>query len=148
MKYLQGEKVMSKQFSGHFNRTAGTKVWNTAEVWNHVHPTQGNYAGTYLPKSFNVDTPQGAMWTHNNATKHMHETILSIKDSPVLKNRDPKLYTQFILYDYWKSLGKAVKSGIVYNEMIYAGRWEFMFAKPRSKDSNPVIKHAKFTGLK
>lgn len=88
------------------------------------------------------------MWTHNNATKHMYETILSIKDSPVLKNRDPKLYSQFILYDYWKSLGKAVKNWIVYNEMIYAGRWEFMFAKPRNNDSNPVIKHAKFTGLK
>ena len=139
---------MSKQCSGHFHGTTGIIAWNTSEVWNHIYPTQSNYEGTCLPRSFNVDTPQGEMWTHNNATKHMHETILSIKDSPILKNTDPKLYTQFILFDYWKSLGKAVQSGIVYNEMIYAGSWEFIFSPARNNGSNPVIKHAKFTGLK
>ncbi len=139
---------MSKQFSGLFNRTTGTKVWNTAEVWNHIHPTQNNYDGTYLPKSFNVDTPQGVIWTHNHATMHMLEVILSIKSSPILKNRDPQLYTQFVLYDYWKSLENAIKAEIIYYEKIYAGRWEFIISLPRSKENNPVIKHAKFTGLK
>lgn len=139
---------MNKQFSGLFNRTSGTKVWNTSEVWTHVYPTQSNYEGTDLPRSFSVDTPQGQMWTHNNATEHMYEAIISIKDTPSLKNSEPKLYTQFILYDYWKSLGVAVRDGILYNKLIHIGSWEFMFSKPRNSSSNPVIKHAKFTGLK
>ena len=138
---------MSKSISGHFKGTTGYKNWNTSIVWEHVHPTQDNYGGTDLPRSFNVDTPAGEMWTHNNATKHMHEALLSIKDNPRLKDTNPKLYTQFILYEYWRSLGSAVKSGISYNRKIYAGNWEFIFSKPRTTGNNPVIKHAKFTGF-
>ena len=78
----------------------------------------------------------------------MHEAILSIKDDPKLKNTNPKLYTQFILYDYWKSLESAVESSIKYDKKITSGSWEFIFSKPRKSGDNPVIKHAKFTGLK
>lgn len=78
----------------------------------------------------------------------MHEAILSLKDDPKLKDTNPKLYTQFILYDYWKSLGSIVKNGIKYDKKLKTGSWEFVFSKPRNSDDNPVIKHAKFTGLK
>lgn len=88
------------------------------------------------------------MWTHGNATKHMHEAILSLKDDPKLKDSNPKLYTQFILFDYWKSLGLAVRNGITYEKKVTFGSWEFIFSKPRQAGKNPVIKHAKFTGLK
>lgn len=138
---------MSKSMSGHFKGPTGAKNWNTSVVWEHVHPTQDNYSGTDLPRSFNVDTPQGEMWAHNNATKHMHEAILSIKDNPKLKNTNPKLYTQFILYEYWRALGSAVKNGVTYNKKQYSGNWEFIFSKPRKPGDNSVIKHAKFTGL-
>lgn len=113
-----------------------------------IEATQETYGGTDLPRSFNIDTPQGKMWTHGNATKHMHEAILSLKDDPKLKDSNPKLYTQFILYDYWKSLEATVKSGILYNKKLTTGSWEFIFSKPRKTGDNPVIKHAKFTGLK
>jgi len=139
---------MSKASSGHFKGTTGLRNWNTSIVWEHLEPTQGNYGGTDLPRSFNVDTPQGKMWTHGNATKHMHEAILSLKDDPKLKDSNPKLYTQFILYDYWKTLGRTVKSDIKYEKKITSGSWEFIFSKPRTQDGNPVVKHAKFTGLK
>ena len=148
MKRLQGEKDMSKAVSGHFKGTNGTRNWNTSIVWDHIEATQETYGGTDLPRSFNIDTPQGKMWTHGNATKHMHEAILSLKDDPKLKDSNPKLYTQFILYDYWKSLEATVKSGILYNKKLTTGSWEFIFSKPRKTGDNPVIKHAKFTGLK
>ena len=139
---------MSKAGSGHFNGTSGYNNWNTSVVWSQVSATQGNYSGTDLPRSFTIITPQGKMWTHGNATKHMHEAILSLKDDPKLKDSNPKLYTQFIMFDYWKSLGKAVGSGIDYDKKITAGSWEFIFSKPRGQGLDPVIKHAKFTGLK
>ena len=139
---------MSKSCSGHFKGTMGYINWNTAIVWAHIVTTQHNYPQTDLPKSFNLDTPQGQMWTHPNATKHMHEAILSLKDDPKLKASNPKLYTQFIMYDYWKSLENTVKNGIDYNKKIINGSWEFIFSKPRKLGLNPVIKHAKFTGLK
>ncbi len=138
---------MSKSISGHFQGTTGAKNWNTSIIWDHVHPTQDNYGGTDLPRSFNVDTPQGEMWTHNNATKHMHEALLSIKDNPRLKSTNPKLYTQFILYDYWRALGSTVKNGVTYDKKLYSGNWEFIISKPRKPGNNTVIKHAKFTGL-
>lgn len=139
---------MSKAVSGHFTGTSGYNNWNTSAVWSHVSATQGSYSGTDLPRSFNIDTPQGQMRTHGNATKHMHEAILSLKDDPKLKDSNPRLYTQFIMYDYWKSLGKAVSGEINYNKKVTVGSWEFIFSKPRSEGLHPVIKHARFTGLK
>ena len=121
---------------------------NTSIVWDHIQPTQEAYSGTCLPRSFNIDTSQGKLWTHGNATKHMHEAIKSVKDSPRLKYTDPKLYTQFILYDYWQSLNRAVISGVKYGKEIIVGNWEFSFAKPKAYGQNPVVKHAEFTGLK
>ena len=141
---------MSKGFSGLFKGTSGTlfqELLNTSIVWQHMDITQENYGGTALPKSFNIDTPQGKMWTHGNATKHMHEAILSLKDDPKLKGSNPKLYTQFILFDYWKSLGYAVSNGIKYEKKVYSGKWEFIFSKPRKNGDNPVIKHARFKEL-
>ncbi len=138
---------MSKSISGHFKKTIGAINWNTSIVWENIHATQGNYGGTDLPRSFNINTPQGPMWTHNNATKHMHEAILSLKDNPKLKDTHPKLYTQFILYDYWRSLGTSVKKGVKYGKKRSSGNWEFIFSKPRKQDNNPVVIHAKFTGL-
>lgn len=138
---------MCKSSSGFFSQTIGYINWNTSIVWRNMEITQDNYGGTDLPRSFNINTPEGKMWTHNNATKHMHEAILSLKDNPRLKSTNPQLYTQFILYDYWRSLERAVSTGIKYERKVYSGKWEFIFSKPRKAGDNPVVKHAKFTGI-
>ena len=67
-----------------------------------------------------------------------------IRKHTKLKNSNPKLYTQFILFDYWKSLSSAVKSEITYEKKIYSGKWDFIFSKPRAGGDNPVIKHANY----
>jgi hypothetical protein len=147
---MKGGSIMSKGLSGLFKKTSGVffqEIWNTSIVWKYIDVTQENYAGTDLPKSFNINTPQGKMWTHGNATKHIYEAILSSKDDPKLKESNPKLYTQFILFDYWKSLNAAVSSGITYEKKIYSGKWEFIFSKPRKNSDNPVVKHARFKNL-
>jgi len=128
---------------------------NTAEVWNHLNATQENYGGTVIPKSFEIDvpmtkvTPDGKLWTHGNATEHMYESVASIKNhaSPVI-NSNPKLFSQFILYDYYKSLGKAVRKGIQYGSKVTVDSWEFIIVPSRNGGKYPVVKHALFTGLK
>ena len=108
----------------------------------------------FEPKSFEIDvpvtkdTPDGKLWTHGNSTEHMYEAITSAKDYPNLKNSNPHLYTQFILYEYYKSVGKAVNTGINYDKIITIGNWEFIIAKPRAGYKYPVVKHANFIGLK
>ncbi len=121
---------------------------NTSEVWNHITSTADNYSGTVIPKSFEINTPAGEMWTHGNATEHMYEAVTSIKNNaPNIVNSNPNMYSQFILFDYWKSLSNAVASGIVYNKLIHSGSWDFVFSKPRNNEKYPVIKHALFTGI-
>ena len=150
-----------KSNSGLFLGTAGSKLANllnqfkqyikdetTAIVWQHIKSTDSNYPGTEIPKSFTIDTPSGKMWTHGNATEHMYEALSSSNLYPLMKSSNPRLYAQFILYDYYKNLGKAVTNGIKYEVKIQKGSWEFIFSKPRSKDKFPVVKHAKFTGFK
>lgn len=154
---------MSKGISGYFKNTLGAIEMQhfhlappetTAIVWRHIKPTNEEYLGTILPKSFVIDvpktneTPAGKMWTHGNATEHMYEAISSTKDNPLIKSSNPNLYTQFILYDYYKTIGTVVRSSISYEKKITYGHWEFVFARARSADKYPVVKHAKFIGLK
>ena len=121
---------------------------STAVVWNRINSTAENYGGTVIPKSFTINTTSGEMWTHGNATEHMYEALIAIKTkAPRIINSNPNLYSQFILYDYWKSLNNTVKNGIRYERLITEGRWEFKFSRPRSGAKYPVIKHAKFLGL-
>lgn len=152
-----GMKANSGLFAGTNGATIGKllqsfrellKEETTAIVWKKIEATAENYPGTDIPRSFVIDTPRGKMWTHGNATEHMYEAMSSPKLYPQIKNSNPKLYSQFILYDYYKSLGKAVSNGIKYEQKITNGNWEFIFSKPRSGAKYPVVKHAKFKGLK
>ena len=125
----------------------------TATVWNHIVATQETYENTPIPKSFTIDvprtttTPNGKMWTHGNATEHIYEALISIKESPRLKNSNPNLYSQFILYDYYQSLGRAVSMGISYKRTMRVGNWEFAFAPARKGKEYPVVKHSLFAGI-
>lgn len=70
-----------------------------------------------------------------------------LKEIPMRIVSNPDLYTQFILCDYYKSLGSAVSKGVKYSGTVTAGSWEFAFAKPRSGAKYPVVKHALFKSL-
>ena len=149
---------MSKYLSGHFVGSAGYSQAllaatlelppdeSTASVWRYIQATQPDYPGTVIPRSLTVDTPNGTFWTHGNATKHIYEALISIKDSPILKNTNPALFAQFILYDYRKALPAATSGTIRLGTRIRAGYWEFILGK-RNGDEYPVVKHALFNGL-
>jgi hypothetical protein len=150
---------MSKGFSGLFSNTKGYAIEeiareldirpleSTSVVWEHIEATQEYYPGTVLPKSFLVGTAVGDFWTAPNSTKHMLEALTSIKDNPMLKDTNPDLFAQFILYDYWKSVDDVVsREPVKYRRMITSGHWQLMFGK-REDDANPVVYHARFLGL-
>lgn len=150
---------MSKSFSGLFAATLGYSMevlsretgirplHSTAEVWDHIVATDETYPGNPIPRSFIVETPKGNYWTNPNGTKHMNEALNSVKDLPALKNTNPNLMAQFILYDFHQAVIKATSSGTpAYKTKICVEHWEFFFNK-RQDDKYPVIYHARFLGL-
>ena len=161
---------MSKVISGLFSGTKGANAHSaqilesllsgpsdepTSVVWNHIDATQENYGGTDVPRSFVVDvpktsfTPDGKLWTHGNATKHISEAVTSVKEyTPELINSNPRLYSQFILYDYYKTIGKAVKQKFELNKPFTVGNWEFIFVNDSKGGKYPVVKHSVFKGFK
>ncbi|MDO4502742.1 MAG: filamentous hemagglutinin [Coriobacteriia bacterium] len=120
----------------------------TATVWGHISATQAEYPGTYLPRSFVVNTPNGNFWTHGHATKHMYSAVKKAMESPSFMGANHGMLTQFLLYDYRKSIAKAAKRGIRLDgrSQVY-GHWEIAFSK-RREDKCPVVMHAKFLGFK
>ena len=116
----------------------------TGTVWDNITPTQENYPFTEIPKSFVVEVNGQKMWVHGNATEHMYQDFYN--GTAYTKCTNPKLYTQELMSDFYGSLQKATKSGIIYEEKITQGNWEFIFARPRQAGQFPVVKHAKFNG--
>ena len=92
---LEAIEMSSKFSSSHFSRTNGSAVEYlsnlieidepTATVWWHISPTQPDYPGTKIPRSFEVSTPSESFWTHGNATEHMYDAVSSLKNDPMLK---------------------------------------------------------------
>ena len=89
----------------------------------------------------------GSLAFFKGSSEYAYQAISSCKDNPRLKNSNPMLYTQFILYDYYKSLSKAVINEVKWGKMVTYGNWGFVFSKPRNGQKYPVVKHAKFNGL-
>ena len=119
----------------------------TATVWLHMTATQPNYPGTYLPRSFTMRTPNGDFWTHGHGTKHMYSAVRKALGSTSFKGANHGMLTQFLLYDYRKSLIAASKSGIRLDGVGRTyGHWELGFSK-RAKNKHPVVMHAKFLGF-
>lgn len=119
---------------------------SSSEIWNHIKSTQANYPGTELPRSFTVDTPNGSMWAHPNATEHIYEALKSGKF--VTNQSDPKLMAQLLLDDYRSSLSQAISNGIQYGKKITVGKWEFAFGEPLKEGLLPTVIHSKFLGFK
>lgn len=143
---------MSKASSGLFSSNTSTAnetnlLYNTSVVWLHLNPTQEKYTTLDLPKSFEMDITDGKIWAHPNATKHIFQEISqNWNGKNPMKISNQRLYTQFVLYDFYQNLNSATSKSIKYDKIIKVGNWEFIFAKPREKGKLPVIKHALFLG--
>lgn len=154
---MQVRHMSTKFSSPHFSGTNGSvknilrevlgiQNESTASVWQYIRPTQPNYPNTQIPRSFIVDTEYGSFWTHGNATKHMNEAVTTLKDSPMMAHTNPTLLSQFVLYDYRKTLEQIASQNIKLGHMYEGKHWKLMFKKKKS-DKHTVVVHALFKGL-
>ena len=128
---------MSKSFSNLFQGTTGA----SANVWNDITPTQPNYPGTKIPRSFVIRTEGEALWVHANATEHMADYIIKqVNTGHLLEST--KLASQIMLYDMQRSLSAVTKSGIAYGRIVHHGNWDFIFSKPRNGEPFDAVIHA------
>ncbi|MCX4883529.1 DUF6531 domain-containing protein [Streptomyces sp. NBC_00847] len=112
----------------------------TASVWSRISATQPAYAGTVLPKSFNLLTASGrTIWVHPNATKHIAEEIMHNGFSRNLK-------TEELLVGLARAVDGATMNGVQYGRRVLSQGWELIIAAPRSVGDNPVLKHARWLG--
>ena len=119
----------------------------TKNVWDRISGTDSCYPNTILPKSFNVETDVGIYHVNPNGTKHIHELLTSNNDLPKIKKTNPKLLTQFLLYNFQYALNLALKTGVKKNEFVTIEGWELKFGQ-RQGDKYPVVFHARYRGEK
>lgn len=136
---------MFHYFQKHNPELFESSYQGTSSVWNKITATDTCYPGTVLPKSFNMSTNNGTMHITPNGTKHMHELLSSKNGLSHFKNSDPKLLTQFLLYNFDHALNTALSNGIKPNELAIAEGWEFKFNK-RKDDLYPAVFHARYRG--
>ncbi|WP_432095280.1 DUF6531 domain-containing protein [Streptomyces sp. bgisy100] len=112
----------------------------TASVWTRIAATQPVYAGTVLPKSFNLLTSSGRqIWVHPNATKHLAEEIMHNGFSKSFKAEE-------MLVGLTRAVDAATVQGVQYGRRVLSHGWELIIAKPRTLTENPVLKHARRLG--
>ncbi len=119
-----------------FGKKATPAVKTTGTVWDSIKGTQGVYAGTPIPKSFELSMIGRKFWVHPNATEHMFEYVTRNLSFGV------NISSQFILDSFKSAVSSAMDQGIKYDKMMKIGNWELIFSKPRAEGQLPVIKHA------
>ena len=128
---------MSKAVSGYISGTKGS----SAEVWKDIIPTQPNYPGTALPRSFVIKTDGETLWVHGNSTEHMAEYLIKHTNTGH-SQESAKLVAQIMLYDMQQSLGAVTKNGVSYGRILHHGNWDFIISKARNGELYNAVIHA------
>jgi hypothetical protein len=128
---------MSKGGSGLFKGANGS----TIKIWDDINPTEKNYGGTELPRSFTIKVNNNIFWVHGNATEHIAEYL--VKQAKTGHNiNSTRLSAQLILSDMQASLATVTKDGIKYKTPLSHGNWEFVIKQTKDKSKNDSVIHA------
>ena len=91
----------------------------------------------------NIDINGQKFGVAPNGTKHMQEYIT--RDGQHIGTFTTPMSSQAMLAEFESSLSIAINNnGLVFDEMIYGGGWEFIIVSPRQEGLNNVIKHARY----
>jgi RHS repeat-associated protein len=113
--------------------------WPSGGSKPQINPTQENWPGTNLPRSFEIITSDGSRyWVHPNATEHMFELV---RRSPA---GNTNFSEQLLLESFDQAIVTARQQGFQYDHMYYIGNWELKFGAPRESGMLPVVFHALF----
>ena len=111
-------------------------------MWDSIKATQPAYEGTSIPKSFNIKVDNVELWVAPNGTKHIWEYLTSNKKHI---GSTTSVSSQVALKEFESALNVAIKqNGIVIDNMIHGGNWEFILSAPREAGQNIVVKHARY----
>lgn len=77
----------------------------------------------------------------------MNEAVTALKSSQMMANTNPNLLSQFVLYDYRKTLNKVTSQDVKLGHMYESDHWSIIFKKKKG-DTNTVVVHALFKGFK
>ncbi|MEU4599651.1 putative T7SS-secreted protein [Nocardia sp. NPDC023988] len=117
----------------------------TGTVWDSIRPTQPNYPGSELPRSFEMDAGGTSVWVNGNATEHMAEYLRAIAERGATR-ADVDLATQGQLSSLRAALTEATRDGVPFDRLLTSGGWELKFGQPRFEGGLPVVFHALFRG--
>ncbi|TAE39874.1 MAG: hypothetical protein EAZ50_09370 [Runella slithyformis] len=138
-----GNEIASKMVGKTAQATTNLNLGKlTGTVWDDIIPTQGNYIGTQLPKSFQLNTPNGTkVWVHPNATEHIAENLLGLERAGTI-SQGIDIATQQSLKSLQSAVNEATKQVMHLNQRMLVGGWQLEFSKS-AKDILPVLKHAR-----
>jgi hypothetical protein len=110
---------------------------DTSSVWSSIKPTDVNYPGTSVPRSFELTTNSGdQVWVHPNASEHLFERIAGTGSGPLAD-----LKSQLLLYRMQQIVSGAELSEQAYETMQTIGRFELQIGAPREPDLLPALIH-------
>ncbi len=134
-------KVLGAQLNSFNSKLPSFAKAGTGTVWDDITPTQPNYPGSVLPKSFELTTTNGTkVWVHGNATEHIAEFIKS--RAQYYTPDAVRLATQQQLSSLQSAVSTAIEGGIKYDQIMNVGDWELKFSAPRQQGQLPALNHA------
>jgi RHS repeat-associated protein len=126
----------TNNFLGRFNIFSN----KTGTVWDDIIATQPNYPGSLLPKSFELNTANGKVWVHGNASEHIAEFIKM--KAEFYTPETVRLATQQQLRSLQSAISEAIKGGIKYEQELKIGDWILKFGAAKEVGQLPVLYHA------
>ncbi|MEU3012740.1 putative T7SS-secreted protein [Nocardia asteroides] len=113
----------------------------TGTVWDSITPTQPNYPGSELPRSFELSLGNESVWVNGNATKHMAEYLSFLADSGASRSAI-EMATQGQLSSLRAALTESAAGGLPLERLINTGGWELKLSAPRFEGGFPAVIHA------
>ena len=153
----QHHTVHNLEVNGHHNYHVATnsQTWilvhnndgcgPTGTVWDDVTPTTSAvHPNSGLPRSFNLDTPNGTIHVHPNASEHIEQTSLGAlreTQNPALA----QLRGQYELSGMQNAVTEYMEGGVRLNQPATVQGWQLELRQGES-DPLPALIHARSVG--
>jgi hypothetical protein len=112
-----------------------------ARVFASITPTQPNWQGTIIPRSFTLATPNGAIWVSGNVTEHIAELATGMMNRGVAMQW-VNMASELELSSLQQAITEATANGVPYGTTAAANGWELGFAQAAGPGQFPRLIHA------
>jgi hypothetical protein len=106
-----------------------------------ITPTQPNWPGTIIPRSFTLNTPNGVIWVSGNVTEHIAELANGMMKRQVAMQW-VDMASELELSSLQQAITEATANGVPYGTTATAHGWELGFAPATGPGQFPRLIHA------